>query len=55
MEHCRLQLLAFADGKVRELSALEEQILPFADFAEKGKATLGFNNWLYNAMIKPTM
>ena len=55
LEHCRLQLLAFADGKVRELSALEEQILPFADFAEKGKATLGFNNWLYNAMIKPTM
>lgn len=53
--HCRKMLLDYAEGKIPEISALDEEILPFMKEAEKGKITIGFNSWMYTAMIKPMM
>lgn len=46
-------LESYANGKTETISALEEEILPFADLQD-GQSAL-FNDWLTTAMIKPKM
>ena len=51
IKHCREMLESYANGKTASISALEEEILPFADLQD-GQSAL-FNDWLTTAMIKP--
>lgn len=53
VKHCREMLESYANGKTGTVSALEEEILPFADLQD-GQSAL-FNDWLTTAMIKPKM
>ena len=54
-EHCKEMIIAYVEGKIPAITPLEEDILPAMKEAKKGEGNIGFNSWMYTAMIKPLM
>ena len=51
---CYRILQDYCDGKIAEIAALEEKILPFRPNDLPGECTY-YNDWMSTAMIKPKM